>query len=184
MEIAELIIQGLVAAGTIGAVVVALCQIRRDAKIRRNEEVQAQAKCIAAWFEDISLSQDTPGNQYNAYRTGLIRNNNLMPIYDVVVTVVGLYGAGPAIVGEDNSGDFAFRAVFPQIATGLWGFWIDTGGGGMHAACTLEIAFRDSAGKSWVRRGNGTLAEISKGPLEYYSISLPTSWSFLERINQ
>lgn len=178
----DYIIQGAIAVGTVGALFAALFQIRRDRNQLLKAKREEQAVNVAAWIEDIVLASEMPGNQFNAYRTALIRNNNLTPIYDVILTVVGLHGAGSAIHGEDNEGEFRFRVMFPQIPTGLWGTWIDTGGGGMGVICALEISFRDSTGVSWIRRGNGKLVEIKEDPLTYYSILLPPSWSYAERI--
>ena len=178
----DYIIQGAIAVGTVGALFAALFQIWRDRNLRLKEKREEQASNVAAWFEDVVLSSEFPGNQSNAFRSVLIRNDNLTPRYDVVITVVGLHGAGPHQHGESNEGNFAFRTVIPQVATGLWGTWIDTGGGGMGVICALEISFRDGAGISWIRRGSGELIEIKKEPLEYYSIPLPASWKRAERI--
>lgn len=178
----DYIIQGAIAIGTVGALFAALFQIWRDRNLRLKEKREERAVKVAAWFENIALSSEEPGNQYSAYQSILIRNENLTPIYDVVITVVGFHGAGPSEHGEDNGGNYGFRVILPQLATGLWGTWIDTGGGGMGVICTLEVSFRDGAGRSWIRRGNGELVEIKKDPLEYYSILLPVSWGNAERI--
>lgn len=178
----DYVIQGFIAVGTVGTLIAALFQIWRDRSLRLKEKRKEQAVNVAAWFEDVVLSSEYPGNQNHAFRSLLIRNDNLTPIYDVVITVVGLHGAGPHRHGECNEGDFAFRTLIPQVATGLWGTWIDTGGGGMGVICALEMSFRDSAGTSWIRRGNGELIKIKKDPLTYYSIPLPASWKWAERI--
>lgn len=178
----DYIIQGAIAIGTVGALFAALFQIWRDRSLRLKNKREEQAVNVAAWLEDIVLTSEMPGNQFSAYRTALIRNNNLTPIYNVILTVVGLHGAGPAIHGEDNEEGFEFRVMLAQIPTGLWGTWIDTGGGGMGVITALEISFRDSTGASWIRRGSGELVEIKEDPLTYYSISLPPTWGYAERI--
>jgi hypothetical protein len=55
----------------------------------------------------------------------------------------------------------------------------------------IEIAFKDTSGRNWVRKANGELSEIEKSTVEYYKVGLPTSWSGLaadmpptETINQ
>lgn len=181
--IVDYVIQSAIAIGTVGTLIAALFQIRRESKFRAEEKKKMQAVNVAAWLENVKLIEEIPGNQYNAYRTALIRNNNLTPIYDVVLTIVDLHGAGPAIHGENNGGEFGFRVLFSQVPTGLWGTWIDTGGEGMGVICALEVAFRDGAGVSWIRRGNGELIEIDKDPLTYYSVPLPASWGHIERIS-
>lgn len=180
--IVECIIQSVVALGTMGALIAALYQIKRDNKLRYEERRKEQASKVAAWFEEIAITPKTSISNRSVSRGAMIRNDNLTPVYNVVVTVVGLHGAGPSKHGEDNDGDYTYRALFPQIANGLWGTWVDTVGGGMGVVCVLEISFRDGAGVSWIRRGDGSLVEIDKDPLEYYSIPRPISWNSIERI--
>lgn len=107
----DYVIQGFIAVGTVGTLIAALFQIWRDRSLRLKEKRKEQAVNVAAWFEDVVLSSEYPGNQNHAFRSLLIRNDNLTPIYDVVITVVGLHGAGPHRHGECNEGDFAFRTL-------------------------------------------------------------------------
>lgn len=184
-HVISLIIQGFVALGTLGAFYVGFRQIKTEREVREKAEVRSQAVNVAAWFEDITLSREEPKDPYHCHQIALVRNNNLIPIYDVVITVVGQYGAGPKRNGEENEGDYDCRAVALEIPTGLWALWMPTYGGGMHLSYTLEIAFRDAQGHSWIRRGNGQLERIkqNQNPFSYYSISLPVESTSIERVS-
>jgi hypothetical protein len=46
----------------------------------------------------------------------------------------------------------------------------------MGRAPSVEIAFTDAAGVSWVRSADGVLIEIEQDAAGYYGLSLPRSW--------
>lgn len=103
-------------------------------------------------------------------------------LYDIVISVVGMYGAGPQREGEKNDDDYDCRCVVMQVPPGLWGLWIPTHGSGMGVMTALEISFRNARGKCWIRRRNGDLIAIDRNPLQYFSIPLPPQWSTVERV--
>lgn len=159
-------------------------QIWSDKRNKHREEIRAQANNVAAWIERYDaeiINRST--NEHQVHARAFARNNNLTPIYDVVVSVVGLHGAGPSEHGEVNPGDYPCRVIIPQLPSGLWNFWINTEGKAMGGLVfVLEIAFKDGNGKSWIRRGNGELLCIASDPPDYYSIPQPCDWTRPTRI--
>ncbi len=168
---------------TVAAVIISLWQIRRESKLRIEREDKAIAQHVAAWTESSAhLHAKRPIDQYHAYEPAIIQNDSKTPIYDVVLSIVGLYGAGPSKEGENCGSEYDCRCLVVEIPPGLWGLWIPTGGSGMGVITAIEIAFRDSRGKCWIRRGNGDLVSIDKNPLDYYSVPLPPLWNTVERL--
>lgn len=126
-----------------------------------------QALAITAWISNYSACLDGTPNV-------TIHNDSGSPIYEVVLTVVGMYGAGPGKHGEDHPGDYSRRSLYAIAPPGTSSASIDLlGVGGMHVVCSLEIAFVDGEGRSWVRRGSGKLKRIRKRPFIFYKIPLP-----------
>lgn len=191
-NIANLMVQILIALGTVGALFAALHQIKKnkeqfDVEYKEKEDLinRAQANNVAAWFDKDRLPAcDMSDVVHWCPREAIIVNENTLPIYNVIVSVVTLYGAGPSVNGEDNDGDYPCRLLFHEIVPGTWGAMIKTHGSGMGLVTTLEIAFTDSLGQSWIRRGNGILKKIENSPLEYYKIPLPASWSTPIRVKE
>ncbi|WP_304425569.1 hypothetical protein [uncultured Adlercreutzia sp.] len=179
-ELLGLVVEFCAAMGTVGALLVAFCQIGIDKKHRRNEEKLTYALNVAAWQEP-TLEVKYEG--LYVYEPVIIRNANSVPIYDVVVTAVGLFGAGPARKGEENDGDYRCRAIVSQVPPGEWLVWVPTMGGGMHVVYGMEVVFRDCRGNCWVRRGDGMLSQIKKNPLAFLSIELPPAWSKIEAVD-
>lgn len=50
------------------------------------------------------------------------------------------------------------------------------GGRGMYLRFGVELAFRDAAGRYWLRRGDGRLEQTEKSPLALYDIDPPVPW--------
>lgn len=189
LEIANVIIQGVIGLATVITLVSALLSLRlsktqhREDKERYREgERRSQAERIAAWIEDGRIKAIPNPCQNAVCRDTLILNDSCLPIYDVVITVVGRYGAGPKPRGEDNSGDYEYRMLFLNVPNGLWGQKVPTGGEGMHTKVAVEIAFSDARGNHWVRRGNGALEELPCNPLKHYGIPMPCKWTSLIRV--
>lgn len=188
LEITNVAIQGVIGLATVITLISALLSLKLSktqykedrARLRENEK-RNQAEKKATWFENGRVKV-IPGPCHNAvYRDTLILNESCLPIYDVVTTVVGRYGAGPSLRGENNAGDYQCRLLFMSVPNGLWGQKMPTGGEGMHTKVTVEIAFSDTRGNHWVRRGDGTLEELPCSPLKYYGIPMPYEWASLIR---
>jgi hypothetical protein len=63
-----------------------------------------------------------------------------------------------------------------QIPPGQHQYQMNFYGRGMYLRFGVELAFRDAAGQSWPRRGNGLLEKTEKKPLELYDINPPVPW--------
>lgn len=125
-----------------------------------------QASAVTAWISGYSGEQDAPNVT--------VRNDSGAPIYEAVLTVVGMYGAGPTGNGEEQEGNYSRRSLYAIVPPGTSLASIDLLGiGGMHVICSLEIGFVDAEGRSWIRRGNGKLEQIKRRPFEFYRIPLP-----------
>lgn len=181
-EYINLAIQAIAAFATCLAVIVSLCQIKAEKKRWEKERTEKQASCIAAWFDDLNLLKK-PEDEHSIFQPVVIANTSNLPIYEVVISCVGLFGAGPPSKGENLSPDSRHRAVLAQLNPGRFGLWLSTGGAGMHIVTTIEISFRDSNGISWIRRGNGTLERLEQRPFSYYRIPLPPALSHVQRLD-
>ena len=168
------------AIATAAAVIVSLCQIRGEKRARAAEFRRCQAEGISSWLQD-GVEDSHPEDDSFVWQRVALQNESDAPVYNVVVTCVGNQGAGPASRGEENGGDYPCRSFVGVLPPGEWGTWLPTHGRGMSIVLGSELAFRDARGVSWVRRGNGTLEEISMDPLEFYGISLPCPWGGCER---
>lgn len=113
----------------------------------------------------------------------VLRNMSDAPVYNVIVTCVGISGAGPNAKGEDNGHDYPCRACVGILPPGTWYAWLPTSGSGMHVRTAPEAAFTDANGRSWVRRGNGKLEEIETEPVSFYGLGLPVSWGECKRLD-
>lgn len=114
----------------------------------------------------------------------MLRNESESPVYDVIVTCVGISGAGPSFKGEDNRPVFPNRVCVGMLPPGAWYIWLPTEGHGMGVRTAPETAFTDANGTSWVRRGNGRLEEIPMEPASFYRLSLPLPWRGCEKLTE
>lgn len=154
---------------TVLAVILSLWQTRNESKLRIERESKSVARNVAAWVEEgACLNSKAPIDCFHIYVPAIIQNDNRTPLYDVVISVVGMYGAGPQREGEKNDEGYDCRCLVMQVPPGLWGLWIPTHGSGMGVMTALEISFRDARGKCWIRRGNGDLIAIDRNPLQYF----------------
>lgn len=140
-----------------------------------------QAERVSAWFEE-GPDRGRPQSNNFVWQYVVLRNASESPVYNVVVTCVGLQGAGPLPKGEDNRGAYPCRCFVAALPPGLWGVWLPTYGQGMSVVLAPEVAFRDAHGVSWVRRGNGTLERITSDPVTFYGVGLPCPWGSCERV--
>ena len=113
----------------------------------------------------------------------VLRNMSDAPVYNVIITCVGISGAGPNAKGEDNGHDYPCRACVGILPPGTWHAWLPTNGPGMHVRTAPEAAFIDANGRSWVRRGNGKLEEIEAEPVSFYGLGLPVVWGECKRLD-
>ncbi|WP_147348089.1 hypothetical protein [Collinsella sp. TM04-29] len=140
-----------------------------DDKRLKTAEKLAQPSSIAAWLE-----RDPTGDARI-----VIRNDSDLPVYEVVATIVVTHGAG-CCKGEDLESPYQYRKILDLIPPGLHSVSIDMGGFyGMHRHPLVEIACVCAKGKSWVRRGNGTLDELDVSPFNHYELGLPIDFDLV-----
>ncbi|VYU11624.1 Uncharacterised protein [Collinsella aerofaciens] len=140
-----------------------------DDKRLKTAEKLAQPSSIAAWLE-----RDPTGDARI-----VIRNDSDLPVYEVVATIVVTHGAG-CCKGEDLESPYQYRKILDLIPPGLHSVSIDMGGFyGMHRHPLVEIAFVCAKGKTWVRRGNGTLDELNVSPFNHYELGLPIDFDLV-----
>lgn len=167
---------GVQALFTIASFCLTIFVARRDTEhMNEQDERQkmaeklAQPSSIAAWLE-----RDPTGESRI-----VIRNDSDLPVYEVVATIVVTNGAG-CCKGEDLEFSYQYRKILDLIPPGLHSVAIDMGGFyGMHRHPLVEIAFVCAKGKSWVRRGDGTLDELDVSPFNYYELGLPIDFDMV-----
>ena len=162
--------------GTLATFFVAFLQIRteRKARNRREEETHTrkmrdQAEHVASWIVKESSDHSTLWIA--------VSNQSTRPVYQVIVFLVMIQGSGPREGKDTPSTERVCLSVAPP---GVIYVSMPANYHGMHRHPGIELAFKDALGKCWVRKGSGDLGEIERPPVEYYDISLPTSWRFGE----
>lgn len=128
---------------------------------------------VGAWFEDGCRVSPPPPSEEVVYRAVKLSNGNKVPMNEVVLICVGLYGAGPNGRGDDLPGNYKYRVCIPQLPPGNWTVWMPTSGSGMGVVLAIEIALVDCGNRSWVRRGTGELLPLKKRPMKHHSIPQP-----------
>lgn len=140
--------------------------LKKEDERQKNAEKLAQPSSIAAWLE-----RDSAGESRI-----VIRNDSDLPVYEVVATIVVTNGTGCS-KGEDLGFTCPYRKILDLVPSGLHSVAIDMGGFyGMHRHPLVEISFVCAKGKSWVRRGDGTLDEFDLSPFNYYKLGLPVAF--------
>jgi hypothetical protein len=179
------------AVGTVGTLGAALGQIEIERRRRarqeqedRRERHRSQARLIAGWAG--------PGEpEYGGSGLGAtpiyMLNSSREPVYNVVATIVLVQGAAPP-TGEEWQRLFTQRQqqdptdwmrVPTTTATilppGRWRVWIPGSSwtGLMAGRAGAEVAFTDSGGSHWVRRGTGELEELELPPFQHFGLHGP-----------
>ncbi len=151
--------------GTTLALSLALYQIATDRVKRTREERRLQATFVSGWPEREKATSD-------GYMTlAVLLNNSEEPVYEVVVSLVLVQGAGPK-EGEDLNSSH-HRPALSILPPGKWIIEIRNQGFDMHKRPGIEIAFTDRAGYHWIRRANGRIQEIAKNAINYYELDRP-----------
>jgi hypothetical protein len=163
----------LAAIGTIVAVVVALGLAGRESRQRRHEDERRQAELITAWLETVG-DMTTAGLVMPVVA---IVNGSQQLAYRVIASLVPVRGA----ITEDfrevsGAGAWEFRVFKGELPLGRTNLEIKQPGGGMHIRFAVELAFRDAAGRSWVRTTQGELKRIRSEPADHYGIHEPIDW--------
>lgn len=148
-----------------------ICGRVSDARDRRSKEIKFQLDNVSAW---ISQYADASGDPI------VVANATPVPVYDVVLSLVLVRGAG-ASRGEDLPENESLRRWISVVPPGRWKVNPGAQGiGGMHAVAGVELALRDSSGRNWIRRVDGQTESIDDGPRAHYSLQEPVGHSNIE----
>lgn len=147
--------------------------IRHEREIRAEDEEKHQARQISAWLDDMVCESE---DSSTVRRRVMIRNDSSAPVYKVIITCVGMAGAGPPLEGIECGRNYPHRRCISVLPPGLWSTTISTDGNGMGVVLGVEIAFSDSAGRSWARGGEGCLKKLDAPPDNYYQLNYPIPW--------
>ena len=184
IDTANLIVQAFIGAATLGTLIAAFCQNNQTKRNREDDIKRHQPSRISAWYEEGRNRIDQPDDNRFFWQFVVLRNESESPVYDAIVTCVGISGAGPSFKGEDNRPAFPDRVCVGTLPPGAWYIWLPTGGHGMGVRTAPETAFVDANGIPWVRRGNGRLEEISMEPTSFYRLPLPLSWHGCKKLTE
>ncbi len=106
-----------------------------------------------------------------------IVNGSEQLAYRVIASLVPVRGAIDEnfrqVIGRQPSDFRVFKGELPLGRTNLQ---IQHPGGGMHIRFAIELAFRDGAGRSWVRTAEGELKRIRGEPAAHYGLHEPIEW--------
>lgn len=179
------------AAATSGALWLAILGVRGERHHRIAAEKAAtdrarrsQAEAVFAWYGGF-----TPGPESaprGGYDSLIVRNDSDLPVYDAVVSLVLVQGAGARTseqLAENPHFRFTLRKETFVIPPGTWRFRVVEGWRAMSARAGAEVAFRDARGSYWVRRADGALDELPAGPFDYLDVSRPISDYALEAVD-
>lgn len=163
---------------------------RRDDEAARNAELRRQqAERVCGWYG---------GWRGEGTNKIVIQNDSGLPVYNVVISLVLVQGAGPKTGEEVASLERSQKSIAPNenasgcdqlrtevflVPPGRWEVELVAHGAGMSARPGIEIAYRDAKGSSWIRRANGILVEIHRDPFEYLYVSLPITGGQLLPVN-
>jgi hypothetical protein len=141
-------------------------QVTKSLIDTRRREVRRQPESVSAWIAD-----ETGGGK-NAWIALLNSSNE--PVYQVIASVVSLRDTHAS--GDATSTPNHFRAYISVLPPGSHYARIDGGYRGLSFQPSVEVAFIDKTGKSWVRNGDGWLRQIDKKPHENYGLHEPLPW--------
>lgn len=154
----------IAALGTVAAVSLALAEAGSERRRRIHHEARAQAEAVSAWFDYANSDL-------------VVSNESTQPVYEVVLSMVLVQGAGPHR-GEDlHEGVSDYRVVFSVVPPGRWRVAAPVGWGGMSAHPGAEVAFTDHRATHWIRRTSGGLETIGRTPVDHFDIGRPLGFA-------
>ncbi|UKA62766.1 hypothetical protein [Arthrobacter sp. FW306-04-A] len=172
------------AIATSAAVWVAILGLRTERARRIAAEVEraahlkrTQAERVFGWFGGRVEGEDMVDSL-------VVRNDSQLPIYNAVVSLVLLQGAG-ARTGEDLSSldlRWTYQKTVLVVPPGTWRVRVQSGWQGMSRRAGVEVAFRDAQGSAWIRRANGMLEVLAEDPFDHLNVSRPVTDERLERL--
>lgn len=137
---------------------------KRLARAKRHE----QASQVSAW-----VARESDGKAWIA-----VLNQSKNPIYEVVLSIVSFN------VPDTSSGKYTpheYRDFLSVVPPDKHYACVENDYHGMGFHPAVEIAFKDIEGNYWLRKGNGSISEISTSPVEHYRLSLPVEWQLPEQ---
>ncbi len=167
---------GVGSMATAAAVIIALAALVFDRRDRRASEKRQQAIRVTAWLaSEGDLMLGTPAS-------AVLSNASDLPVYRVVAWMVLYQGAG-AQKGEDAAADRSDRerpALIGVLPPGQYRAQLAPFDPGMFRRPAVEVGFTDAAGRHWIRRHTGRLAEIGTPAPEHYGLGEPLDWNSAE----
>ncbi len=166
--------------GTVGAVVVALVLAGRDGRRRDREARRSQAELQTAWMRFPPQPSD-PADYKQVVTVSILNGSNQLA-YKVIASLVPVRGTAPPNFREMR-GDLptAFRVFVGELPPGQHDFEVAYPGGGGFIRFAVELAFKDAAGRKWVRGVEGNLREIKAEPADHYDLPEPLDWYLFEQ---
>lgn len=163
------------AVATSGALWLAILGVRSERRYRIAAETAAadharrsQAEAVFAWYRGFTPGAEAEPRGYDSL---VVRNDSGLPVYDAVVSLVLVQGAG-ARTSEQLAANPNFRFTLRKetfaIPPGTWRFRVVEGWSGMSVRAGAEVAFRDARGGFWVRLADGAL-DVSR-PISDYAL--------------
>ena len=166
--------------GTVGALTVALIQIRTERQYRlkaaaegTRERHEEQARLISAFVGAVEFADYGPDNEHTWVN---LVNGSDEPVYRLVVAIVFIQGTAPDTTERwldewvkdhpERARPLTTLGILPpgRSRVSIQGRWT----GGLGGRSGAEIAFTDRAGSHWIRRATGKLEELPLEPLEYF----------------
>lgn len=95
IDIANLIVQAFIGLVTLVALIVAFWQGSQSKRNREDDIKRYQPSRISAWYEGGRNRTGQPEDNRFVWQFVVLRNESESPVYDAIVTCVGISGAGP-----------------------------------------------------------------------------------------
>jgi hypothetical protein len=149
--------------GIVSTFIIGFIQISNERKDRKEKEKRGQAVHISAF-----ILKETPSKT-----TITLLNLSNEPVYEAIISISAFQGASTRPTKHVDRQYMSFLSVIPP---GKSFTHVDGSYHEMSFHPSIEIAFKDVKGKSWLRTGRGALKEIAKAPVEYYKLLRPLTW--------
>jgi hypothetical protein len=153
-------------------------QRARD-RLTVNEAQRRQADQVTGWL----VKYEGPAEPGKLFFGLVLQNDSSQPVYDLIAHEVVVHGSGfRTAVGrgryevDPGISPHRFFAYLTLVPPGKTVTRIEHGGGGMSRRFGVEFAFRDAAGRCWLRQGDGILRSITQHPTKLYEIEGPIPW--------
>lgn len=165
------ILGSLATAATLIWLVIERDQLQKE---KLQTEKRKQAANTSAW-----LSYKTFGSKIHYKKQIIIFNNSSeSPIYNVVASIVDARNKDAK--GKETPEEF--RQVIATCPPGQAYCFAPEGYNGVGFHPGVEIAFSDTDGSHWIRRGDGLLENLDEEPFVHYRIPQPPVYEVLHEL--